>query len=173
MRPEALASPDSVASSDQVTSGEQPVPDPSAPSQIATPDQLVPGQLIPDQLAPDQTKPPGVNWRGVFLQSLEFLAVEHGFRYMTEEGTRHPHDKLFPGYLNSLSSLHGWADGDPFYVNYVGHPMQGSVAGYIFAQNDNAFRGVEIGKNPRYWKSRRARLQPLPGLTASSSKLGC
>jgi hypothetical protein len=32
--------------------------------------------------------------------------------------------------------------------------MQGSVAGYIFAQNDRAFQGVEIGKNSRYWKSR-------------------
>ncbi len=61
--------------------------------------------------------------------SMRFLAVEHAFRYFTEQGTR---DRIvnapfFAGYLGSVGSLHGWSDGDPFYVNYIGHPMQGAV----------------------------------------------
>jgi len=100
---------------------------------------------------PEQT---GVNWSGVLLESLEFLGLEHGFRYATEEGTRHPHVSFFGGYLDSLRNLHGWGDGDPFYVNYVGHPMQGSVSGFVFVQNDRAFRSAEFGENSRYWKSR-------------------
>ncbi len=101
-----------------------------------------------------QTANPSVNWPGLFKQSLFFLSVEHGFRLMTEPGTRSGGLGLGKGYLNSLGSLHGWADGDEFVVNYVGHPMQGAVAGYIWAQNDPAYRGVEIGKDPNYWKSR-------------------
>jgi hypothetical protein len=107
---------------------------------------------------PAQTEPPpqqtGINWSGLALQSLEFLGIEHGFRWVTEEGTRHPHRSFFDGYIDSLNSLHGWADGDPFYVSYVGHPMQGAVAGYIFVQNDRAYRDVEFGRNRRYWNSR-------------------
>ena len=96
----------------------------------------------------------GVDWTRLGLQSLGFLTVEHGFRYLTEEGTRHPHVSFFKGYVNSLNGLHGWADGDPFLVSYVGHPMQGAVAGFIFAQNDHRYLTVEFGKNRRYWKSR-------------------
>jgi hypothetical protein len=133
-----------------------PSPDlPASPGQRSSHDQIVsPDQLIPDPLVPDQNESPGINWRGLFLQSFQFLAVEHGFRYLNEEGTRHPHMPFFRGYVKSLGNLHGWADGDPFYVNYVGHPMEGSTAGFIFAQNDTAFQGVELGKNSRYWKSR-------------------
>ena len=72
----------------------------------------------------------GVDWGGLARDSFLFLAVENAFRCATEQGTRdglsHP---FFQGYLNSVGNLHGWGDGDPFYVNYVGHPMQGAVSG--------------------------------------------
>src|SRR5215469_14506968 len=27
--------------------------------------------------------------------------------------------------------MHGWSDGDGYYKNYLGHPIQGAVSGYI------------------------------------------
>ncbi|HEY3836003.1 MAG TPA: hypothetical protein VGL72_05510 [Bryobacteraceae bacterium] len=112
--------------------------------------------------APDQGSTPvtssvvqrGVDWIQIYRESLGFLAIEHGFRYFTEEGTRHPHTGFFNGYVKSLNNLHGWADGDPFLVDFIGHPMQGAVAGYIFAQNDRDYLSVEFGRNRHYWKSR-------------------
>ncbi len=97
---------------------------------------------------------PGVQWRSLFSQSFRLLLIEHAFRYATEPGTRHPGHPFFQGYLNSVGALHGWADGDPFYVNYVGHPMQGAVSGYLWTFNDTRYRFVEFGRNPDYWKSR-------------------
>jgi len=99
-------------------------------------------------------EPGGIDWSSLLVQSLGFLGIEHSFRWVTEEGTRHPHRSFFDGYVDSLNSLHGWADGDPFYVSYVGHPMQGAVAGFLFVQNDRKYRAVEFGKNRQYWKSR-------------------
>jgi hypothetical protein len=75
-------------------------------------------------------------------ESLAFLSLEHGFRFLTEQGTRQSHTPFFKGYADSLNGLHGWADGDPFIVNYVGHPMQGAVTGFLFAQNDRKYRYV-------------------------------
>jgi hypothetical protein len=95
-----------------------------------------------------------VNWTGLIVQELRFLAVEHGFRLATEEGTRNGGFGLGRSYWNSVFSLHGWADGDPFYVNYVGHPMNGAVAGYIWQQNDPRFRDTEFGRDRRYWKAK-------------------
>jgi hypothetical protein len=79
---------------------------------------------------------------------------EHAYRYATEQATRDPDRPFFQGYVDSVSALHGWADGDPFYVNYVGHPMQGAVAGYLWTLNDTRYQYVEFGRSPEYWKSR-------------------
>src|ERR1035438_9736327 len=97
----------------------------------------------------------GIDWLHLAEGSFAFLTVEHVFRYATEWGTRDAFDTPFwPGYLASAGNLHGWADGDPFYVNYIGHPMQGAVAGFIWQHSDRAYRDVVFGENSRYWKEK-------------------
>jgi len=109
----------------------------------------------PEAIAPNAgLKQPGVQWKPLLNQSLRFLVFENAYRYATEPGTRDPNRPYFRGYLDAVGSLHGWADGDPFYVNYVGHPMQGAVTGYIWTFNDSRYRYVHFGKDPDYWKSR-------------------
>jgi hypothetical protein len=125
-----------------------------------TPDGLIDPKAAPRQ-APDlqwssidpRTK---VNWKGVLLQSGFFLGIEQAFRLGTEAGTRVGMKGPFlEGYLDSVGNLHGWGDGDEFYVNYIGHPMQGSVAGYIWVRNDiPRYRYAEFGKNQDYWMGR-------------------
>ena len=61
---------------------------------------------------------------------------------------------FFKGWKDAATNLNGWADGDEFYVNYIGHPMQGAVSGFLWAQNDRDYRAAEFGKSPLYWKSR-------------------
>jgi hypothetical protein len=102
-----------------------------------------------------ETREKGVDWGGLFRASGRFLAIEHGFRLLTEPGTRDGLKGPFlHNYANAVANLHGWADGDEFYVNYVGHPMQGGVAGFLWVQNDRAYRHAEFGTDRVYWKSR-------------------
>lgn len=97
----------------------------------------------------------GVDWHGLAWQSGLFLGIQHSFRLATEPGTRAGlKGKFFPGWGHAAGNLHGWSDGDPFYVNYVGHPMQGAVTGFIWSHNDRAYLGAEFGANSYYWKSR-------------------
>lgn len=97
----------------------------------------------------------GVQWTPLLTQSLLFLGVQHGFRFATEAGTREGmRGPFLNGWYQSLSALHGWSDGDPFYVNYVGHPLQGAVSGFLFQANDPKYRAIEFGNNRDYWKSR-------------------
>ncbi len=106
-------------------------------------------------VAPPPQSERGIAWSHLLESSLLFLTIEHVFRYTTESGTRDAfHTAFWPGYFDSVQSLHGWADGDPFLVNYVGHPMQGAVAGFMWQHNDRAYRTVEFGKNSRYWKGK-------------------
>ena len=130
--------------------------DVSAPEIAPASPDLMAKPLLPnsDPLLIDESKYDHVNWRGVLGQSFRFLLVQQAFRYSTEAATRSPHQNFFDGYRNSVTNLHGWADGDPFIVNYVGHPMQGAVSGYIWVQNDGRYRFAQFGKNRDYWESR-------------------
>jgi hypothetical protein len=96
------------------------------------------------------------DWNNAIAQSTLFLAICHGFRFATEAGTRAElKGPFFKDYGTSMRSLRGWGDGDEFLVNYIGHPMGGSVAGYIQIQNDPKGIKQEVGlNNKKYWKSR-------------------
>ena len=119
----------------------------------ASPDP--PARSAAPPAAVSQVKPStGVEWRGLADSSLRFIGVMHAFRWATEPGTRASGVGWGSGYTRSLGALHGWADGDPFYVNYVGHPMQGAVAGYLFQLHDPRYKRVEFGTGRDYWKAR-------------------
>ena len=97
----------------------------------------------------------GVDWGGLSKATYWFLGVQHGFRLLTEPGTRAGLKGSFiKNYARSVGNLHGISDGDEFYVNYVGHPMMGSVAGFLWLQNDRAYHHAEFGANRLYWKGR-------------------
>ena len=98
----------------------------------------------------------GFQWEQAFRESMIFLGIQHAFRLSTEKGSR---DELkgpfFRDYFATLRRLRGWDDGDPFIVNYIGHPMMGGVTGFIQVQNDPQGIREEVGlRNKRYWKSR-------------------
>ncbi len=96
-----------------------------------------------------------IQWAPLARQAFWFMSIQHGFRLATEPGTRTGlRGPFISGWTHAAGNLHGWADGDPFYVNYVGHPMQGAVASHLFINNDPRYRDAEFGKNALYWKSR-------------------
>ncbi len=98
----------------------------------------------------------GIRWRPLIGNTLTFLTVSHAFRWAKEEYTREAtmHGQFFAGWGSAIGSLHGWGDGDEFLTNYVGHPMEGAVSGYIFSHNDPKYREEEFGKNRAYWRGK-------------------
>jgi hypothetical protein len=92
------------------------------------------------------------------LQSLEFLILEHGFRLANDSYARYLlfHKPFWKDYLSSAEhfDMSRWGDGDDFLVNYIGHPLEGSVSGNIFIQNDPKGRAAKFGKSNDYWQSR-------------------
>jgi hypothetical protein len=78
----------------------------------------------------------------------------HTFNLWTEAGTR---DSLYGpwlnDYLHSLAELRGWSDSDRFMAPYVGHPIQGSVFGFILRRNDPKYRTVQWGDGRDYYIS--------------------
>lgn len=92
----------------------------------------------------------------------------HGWRLATEPGTREElRGPFVRDYVAAVKGLRGWGDGDPFIVNYVGHPFQGAVAGYIQIHNDPRFRRLEFSSARPYWTSR---LRAMAYATAFSAQ---
>lgn len=98
---------------------------------------------------------PAFHWEGAIRQSLLFLAISTAFRLSTEPSTRADlKGPFFRDYFQSVKSLRGWDDGDEFLVNYIGHPMEGAVSGFIQVHNDPKGVRQDVGFNKAYWASR-------------------
>jgi hypothetical protein len=94
------------------------------------------------------------HWGSAIKQSLMFLGVQHGYAFTQLKTRKALKGKFFKDYVDSVKSLHGWSDGGRFFTNYIAHPMQGSLTGFIFVQNDPKGRRAEFGSSSDYWKSR-------------------
>lgn len=98
------------------------------------------------------------HWGPALWQSFEFLALEHAWRLTWDPYARYLlfHKPFWHDYLSSAShfEMNRWGDGDDFLVNYIGHPLEGSVSGNIFLQNDPQGRSAKFGKSAAYWNSR-------------------
>jgi len=111
-----------------------------------------PPPAVPVEPAVSAVPAPGVEWSKLGRDSSLYLGIMHGFRLATEPGTRAGGFGLGGGYWRSVGNLHGIADGDPFYVNYVGHPMEGAVWGRLYLLNAPRFDHTVFGKSREYWK---------------------
>jgi len=115
----------------------------------------------PDKNATSETKPEGFHWRRALEESGTFLVVEQAwvvhtdFRWVVSENGI-PFNHYWRDYKQSLTRWWeaGWSAGENPMYNYVGHPIQGAITGYIEIQNDPKSRNLEFGKTKAYWWSR-------------------
>jgi hypothetical protein len=93
-------------------------------------------------------------WLPAVGESLLYTGLMHTFNLALQPGTR---DSLnghwFTHYTQSVAALRGWSDSDTFMAPYVGHPIEGSIFGYIERQNDPKYRLVQWGDGRKYWVS--------------------
>ena len=149
----------------------RPSPEPSAPAHYAFPNGSVPGTarkaadealltdgtlhtdeaLLTDEALRADTR---FRWGSAFKQSMLFLSVQHGYALTQPKTRRSLSGNFLKDYARSVRSLRGWADGGRFFTNYVAHPMQGSLMGFVQIQNDPAGSRRRFDMSGDYWRSR-------------------
>ena len=93
-------------------------------------------------------------WGHAISESLLYTGIMHTFDLALQAGTRDAlNGHWFAHYTQSVSELRGWSDSDTFMAPYVGHPLEGSVFGFIERQNDPKYRLVQWGDGRDYWIS--------------------
>ena len=93
-------------------------------------------------------------WKPALKQYLLFLSVQHGFALTQDKTRRELSGPFFKDYVKSVTSLGGWPDGGRFFTNYIAHPMEGSVYGFMQIQNDPKGIQQEFSRSRSYWISR-------------------
>lgn len=95
------------------------------------------------------------HWKPALIQSGVFLGVQHGYRVVAQKGTRQQlAGPFFRDWAQSVKNLRGWRDGNRFFINYIGHPLQGGLTGRIFVNNSDRAKGQAFGKSKKYWETR-------------------
>jgi hypothetical protein len=104
--------------------------------------------------ASDVANSEGTNVFGVFLDSLKLVLVEHTTRIAFQEKTRRELDGPFwRDYKHSIRIPAQWEDTDGWWTNYIGHPIHGAAAGYIWIDHEPG-APAEISLRRSYWGSR-------------------
>ena len=93
--------------------------------------------------------------KGAIADSLRLLFIEHTTRILFQEKTRRElGGPFFADYVRSLHVPRTWGDGDRWGVNYIGHPIHGAAAGFIWLNNEPGSHDPELGFSKAYWASR-------------------
>lgn len=125
--------------------GSEPGSPPEAPS---------PAPQEPDEAPARVEHKQSDHWKRAAEQSLLFLGVQHGYAFTQPKTRRDLSGPFFRDYFHSVKSLGGWEDGGKFFTNYVAHPMQGSLLGFVWVQNDPKGKSAPFGRSKAYWRSR-------------------
>jgi hypothetical protein len=96
----------------------------------------------------------GFRWKAATEQTLLFLSIQHGYAFTQPKTRRDLSGPFFRDYFSSVASISKWGDGGKFFTNYVAHPMQGALLGFVAAQNDPKGRAAPFGRSKVYWRSR-------------------
>jgi hypothetical protein len=104
---------------------------------------------------PSDLAPAASTWKGAFADSLRLLVLEHSTRIAFQEKTRRElSGNFFGDYRRSLRVPDTWDDGDGWLVNYVGHPIHGAAAGFIWLDHEDGSHDPKLGFSGEYWASR-------------------
>jgi len=100
----------------------------------------------------------GVHWAPLLRQSFTLLMLQHGARLAGDASARTAMTRgpFFSKWFDAAGQqqLTRWNDGDAFVTNYVGHPLMGGVASFLFIQNDPRGRDLTVHNSRQYWTSR-------------------
>jgi hypothetical protein len=103
-------------------------------------------------ISPGDTDGGGV--RGTVTDSLRLLILEHAIRVGFQQKTRRElGGNFWRDYRRSVRWPGQWEDTDAWAVNYIGHPIHGAAAGYIWLDHAPA-AGIPISRESEYWTSR-------------------
>jgi hypothetical protein len=107
---------------------------------------------VPQPIAPSDRI--GADIRGALVDSLKIVLIEHAIRVGFQEKTRRElSGPFFSDFARSIRVPRQWEDTDNWWVNYIGHPIHGAAAGYVWLDHDPR-APADLGMNGAYWKSR-------------------
>ena len=124
-------------------------------------------QRIDSDPSPLQVNDTDVRWASILGQTLSFQAIQHGFLLTEERARRELRGPWFQDWFQSAASPFvepHWSDGGTFFVNYIAHPMGGSVYANIYRQNNPSAMRLQFGE-----KGYTAHLAKASGIAALSS----
>ena len=98
------------------------------------------------------TSGPSITWRRLLGETLLFSLFQHSVRIAFEEHTweRTKMGPFWDDYVTSASNLCCWGDNDKWTTNWLFHPLMGSTAAFIFADNHRDSRLAPPGWTSQY-----------------------
>lgn len=121
---------------------------------LTLPSTLYAQDPLPSSFSVEDNDDDGADVMGAFADSLKLLLLEHGSRIAFQGKTRRElGGNFWADYRRSVRLPRQWDDTDAWWVNYIGHPIHGAAAGYIWLDHERRAPSDFVHTSD-YWKSR-------------------
>jgi len=139
-------------------------------------DTVSTGASTPD-LAQAQTRvqeKSRIHWGSLIGEELLYISVKNVFR-LDQKKTRSDLGGPFFndwGYILQHINIDQWSDGGKWFTNNVGHPLDGSIAAFIYRRNDDSTRNLRLDLHNREYRKGILKAFLIAALVSTESEIG-
>jgi hypothetical protein len=116
----------------------------------------------------------GIHWASLIGEELLYISVKNAYR-MSQSKTRDSLGGPFFndwGYILQHIDVDQWSDGGKWFTNDVGHPLDGSIAAFIYRRNDDNTRNLKFDLHDREYRKGILKAFLVAAVVSTESEIG-
>jgi hypothetical protein len=116
----------------------------------------------------------GIHWASLIGEELLYISVKNAYR-MSQSKTRDSLGGPFFndwGYILRNIDIGQWSDGGKWFTNDVGHPLDGSIAAFIYRRNDDNTRNLRFDLHNHEYRKGILKAFLVAAVVSTESEIG-
>ena len=115
-----------------------------------------------------------IHWGSLIGEELLYIATKNAFRLAQEKTRSELGGPFFGdwGYILQHIDINQWSDGGKWFTNNVGHPLDGSIAAFIYRRNDDNTRNLTLDFHNREYRKGILKAFLIAALVSTESEIG-
>jgi hypothetical protein len=115
-----------------------------------------------------------IHWGSLIGEELLYISAKNAFRIDQNKTRSDLGGPFFNdwGYILQHINIDQWSDGGKWFTNNVGHPLDGSIAAFIYRRNDDNTRSLRLDLHNREYRKGILKAFLIAALVSTESEIG-
>lgn len=115
-----------------------------------------------------------IHWGSLIGEEFLYIGAKNVFRLDQDKTRTELGGPFFKdwGYILQHINIDEWSDGGKWFTNNVGHPLDGSIAAFIYRRNDDNTRNLRLDLHNREYRKGILKAFLIAALVSTESEIG-